>query len=194
MNHRSVPLPPHFTTLPVNMSLEDAQGPPATRDAAPGPTSTKTGPASAQDSDGSAEGVGGAEQAQSSATHLGLQDEEHMACCCVCTEPLELVAVGCCGHAETCARCCLKTRLNYHNTRCPVCAVEQAAVLIAPWRQRLPAPPRVTPAGRPTKAALRQYGNKLSWAPGVLVTKTQWCATLRLMNQRNHAGHTCQNV
>ena len=186
MSNRHIPLPPHFTQPPSSRTAGgeplDFQEQGASRSSYLAPAhapdgATATASHTAERSNGISEHDTSAELQHSSLQHVGLQDDGQSACCCVCTEPLELVAIGSCGHAETCARCCLKSRLNYNNMRCPVCAAEQAAVLIAPWQQEaVLVPPKITRAGKPTKAALKQHDNKLSWAPGVLVAKAQWYA------------------
>ena len=50
--------------------------------------------------------------------------------CVVCCEPMAVVSVGPCGHAQVCARCCLRLRLNYKDMRCPLCKAEQPEVVI----------------------------------------------------------------
>jgi hypothetical protein len=42
-------------------------------------------------------------------------------CCCVCTEPLEWVAVGQCGHRDVCAACATRIRFFGGDRRCCVC-------------------------------------------------------------------------
>ena len=42
-------------------------------------------------------------------------------CCCVCTEPLEWVAVGRCGHRDVCAGCATRIRFFRHDQRCCIC-------------------------------------------------------------------------
>ena len=38
------------------------------------------------------------------------------------------VAVGKCNHRQVCARCCLRMRLCYKDTHCPLCKLEQTEV------------------------------------------------------------------
>jgi hypothetical protein len=102
-----------------------------------------------------------------------VEQQAEIPSCVICTEPMEVVAIGTCGHAATCARCCLKTRLNYSNNKCPVCAVQQPLVIIVPWSQKLPAPPEATAAGKPVQGLFRQYHYHAPWAQGVLVAKTE---------------------
>jgi hypothetical protein len=48
-------------------------------------------------------------------------DETNNNCCVVCTEPMEWVAIGRCGHRVVCPRCMLRIRFFYRNKRCCIC-------------------------------------------------------------------------
>lgn len=96
--------------------------------------------------------------------------------CVICMEPIVHVALGSCGHANTCAQCCLKLRLNYKNTKCSFCQGDQTLVAIVPWYSQLPSPPVATASGRPVDGLFQLYHFKPHWAPGVLVAKTETCA------------------
>lgn len=37
----------------------------------------------------------------------------------------QIVAIGCCNHKAVCARCCLRMRLKYSDTNCPLCKQTQ---------------------------------------------------------------------
>ena len=52
-------------------------------------------------------------------------DEEGVPSCVVCCERLTEVKVGPCGHRQVCAICCLRLRLCYDDTRCPLCKTEE---------------------------------------------------------------------
>lgn len=51
-------------------------------------------------------------------------------CCVVCATPLEWVAVGACGHRETCASCSLRLRLVLDDASCVLCKQELPHVLV----------------------------------------------------------------
>ncbi|KAL6846439.1 hypothetical protein ACP4OV_023887 [Aristida adscensionis] len=51
-------------------------------------------------------------------------------CCAVCTEPLEWVAVGRCGHADVCAGCAARLRFLQRNRRCCICRTRCPTVLV----------------------------------------------------------------
>ncbi|CAL5006299.1 unnamed protein product [Urochloa decumbens] len=57
-------------------------------------------------------------------------DDEPSRCCCVCTEPLEWVAVGPCGHRDVCARCATRIRFFSGDRRCCVCRTPCPTVLV----------------------------------------------------------------
>lgn len=46
----------------------------------------------------------------------------------VCLERPAALAVGPCDHHQLCAMCCLRLRLCYHDTRCPLCKTEAKQV------------------------------------------------------------------
>jgi hypothetical protein len=97
--------------------------------------------------------------------------------CVICMEQIVYAAIGLCGHTQTCAFCCLKSRLNYDNKKCAVCTAHQAMVAIGPWRPDMQ-PPAALPNGGPKKSLLKTHRLAPEWAPGVLVLKTEQCASL----------------
>ena len=138
---------------------------------------------------------GQGERVQSATSNAQVDDAAPA--CIVCTEDIAVVAVGSCGHAATCAHCCLRSRLCYSNKRCPVCAAQQSLVTLIPWHPQLPSAPQPTAAGKPSKHLLNQYHYKPSWAEGVLVIKTDKCASEQLpadccINVVCQAGNTTQ--
>ncbi|CAL4998698.1 unnamed protein product [Urochloa decumbens] len=57
-------------------------------------------------------------------------DADEPKCCCVCTEPLEWVAVGSCGHRDVCAGCATRIRFFSGDRRCCVCRTPCPTVLV----------------------------------------------------------------
>ena len=41
---------------------------------------------------------------------------------------MQIVAVGCCNHKAVCAWCCLRMRLKYNDSSCPLCKQNQPQV------------------------------------------------------------------
>lgn len=102
--------------------------------------------------------------------------------CVVCMEPVVFCAIGSCGHDATCAKCCLKMRLSYGNTKCSVCTAPQPLVKLCWWRPNEPALPHtqdLPKGGRPPRPLLRKMLYDHAWAPGVVVQNTDRCARVR---------------
>ncbi|PAN14951.1 hypothetical protein PAHAL_2G454500 [Panicum hallii] len=51
-------------------------------------------------------------------------------CCVVCTEPLEWVAVGRCGHRVVCRKCMVRIRFFYRNKHCCICKTHCSKVIV----------------------------------------------------------------
>ncbi|RLN34012.1 hypothetical protein C2845_PM03G13330 [Panicum miliaceum] len=51
-------------------------------------------------------------------------------CCVVCTEPLEWVAIGRCGHRVVCRKCMVRIRFFYRNKRCCICKTHCSKVIV----------------------------------------------------------------
>ncbi|KAG1677941.1 hypothetical protein FOA52_001359 [Chlamydomonas sp. UWO 241] len=91
------------------------------------------------------------------------EEDEDSFTCCICCEPRSVVALGACNH-DVCARCSLRMRLCYGDTRCPLCKAVNTEVVVC----------RLPPVGpRPTFAQLTASRGELwarpMWARGVLV-------------------------
>lgn len=95
--------------------------------------------------------------------------------CAVCTEPIVHAALGVCGHAAACAHCCLKMRLNYGNTKCPVCNVNQPVVSLLPWQRHFPVDPKYLVDDARLRRALEIQHHRSVLADGVYVFKTEGC-------------------
>ncbi|CAN6226180.1 unnamed protein product [Urochloa humidicola] len=67
------------------------------------------------------------------AKHGGADDDDDGSCCVVCTEPLEWVVIGRCGHRVVCATCMVRIRFFHQNKRCCICRTRCAKVLVARW-------------------------------------------------------------
>ncbi|KAI8111744.1 hypothetical protein M9435_004243 [Picochlorum sp. BPE23] len=67
----------------------------------------------------------------------GHQDES-MPICILCCEPMEVMSFGECNHWASCYKCCLRLRMCYDNTECPMCKKELRDIVIAPWRKSMP--------------------------------------------------------
>lgn len=70
-------------------------------------------------------------------------DDEHdgeneVPMCLLCCGPMTLTSFGSCNHKAACGRCCLRMRMCYDSTDCPLCKAELKEVVIAPWRPDLP--------------------------------------------------------
>jgi len=50
--------------------------------------------------------------------------------CAVCAEPLRWVAMGPCGHKETCHCCVARLRMVCKDLRCVICKQESASVFV----------------------------------------------------------------
>ncbi|KAG2583344.1 hypothetical protein PVAP13_6KG140618 [Panicum virgatum] len=61
---------------------------------------------------------------------IDVADDAEPRCCCVCTEPLEWVAVGRCGHRDVCAGCATRIRFFRHDRRCCICRTDCPTVLV----------------------------------------------------------------
>ncbi|CAO2201779.1 unnamed protein product [Urochloa humidicola] len=57
-------------------------------------------------------------------------DADEPKCCCVCTEPLEWVAVGPCGHRDVCAGCATRIHFFAGDWRCCICRTPCPTVLV----------------------------------------------------------------
>ncbi|CAO2175431.1 unnamed protein product [Urochloa humidicola] len=57
-------------------------------------------------------------------------DADEPKCCCVCTEPLEWVAVGPCGYRDVCAGCVTRIRFFTGDRRCCICRTPCPTVLV----------------------------------------------------------------
>ncbi|GLI68491.1 hypothetical protein VaNZ11_012933 [Volvox africanus] len=63
----------------------------------------------------------------------GSDGDEETLTCVICCEAASAVVKGSCGHSQTCAKCCLRLRLCYHDLRCPLCkAVNKEVVVVRP--------------------------------------------------------------
>jgi len=51
--------------------------------------------------------------------------------CFICLEPFEFFALGKCNHREQCSLCCLRRRMLYGQTECPICRNPQDKVIIS---------------------------------------------------------------
>jgi hypothetical protein len=58
----------------------------------------------------------------------GAEDDDD--CCLVCTDPMEWVAVGRCGHRVACRKCAVRLRFFYRNKRCCICRAYCFRVLV----------------------------------------------------------------
>ncbi|KAL6657558.1 hypothetical protein ACP70R_005338 [Stipagrostis hirtigluma subsp. patula] len=63
----------------------------------------------------------------------GAEDDDGPSCCLVCTEPMEWVAVGRCGHRFVCSRCMVRLRFFHQNRRCCVCRTRCPRVVVTRW-------------------------------------------------------------
>uniref|UniRef100_K4A312 RING-type domain-containing protein n=1 Tax=Setaria italica TaxID=4555 RepID=K4A312_SETIT len=63
----------------------------------------------------------------------GSDDDDGSSCCVVCTEPLEWVVVGRCGHRVVCGRCMVRIRFFHQDKRCCVCRTRCPKVLVTRW-------------------------------------------------------------
>ncbi|OEL34937.1 hypothetical protein BAE44_0004045 [Dichanthelium oligosanthes] len=61
------------------------------------------------------------------------EGDDGSGCCVVCTEPLEWVVVGRCGHRVVCSRCTVRIRFFRQNKRCCICRTRCPKVLVARW-------------------------------------------------------------
>nr|CAB3475063.1 unnamed protein product [Digitaria exilis] len=61
-------------------------------------------------------------------------DDDGSSCCCVvCTEPMEWVAVGRCGHRVMCSQCMVRIRFFHQNKRCCICRTRCPKVIVTRW-------------------------------------------------------------
>lgn len=58
--------------------------------------------------------------------------------CLLCCNPAEIVAFGRCNHPIACAKCCLRLRICYKRTDCPLCKTDTQDIVISYWRSDLP--------------------------------------------------------
>ncbi|CAN6176282.1 unnamed protein product [Urochloa humidicola] len=71
--------------------------------------------------------------ADAATKHGGADDDDDGSCCVVCTDPLEWVVIGRCGHRVVCARCMVRIRFFHQNKRCCICRTRCTKVLVARW-------------------------------------------------------------
>ncbi|RLM61579.1 hypothetical protein C2845_PM14G14370 [Panicum miliaceum] len=67
---------------------------------------------------------------KSHAVVIDVADDAEPKCCCVCTEPVEWVAVGRCGHRDVCAGCATRIRFFQDDRRCCICRAHCPTVLV----------------------------------------------------------------
>lgn len=58
--------------------------------------------------------------------------------CLLCCNPADIVAFGRCNHPIACAKCCLRLRMCYKRTDCPLCKTDTQDIAVAYWRPNLP--------------------------------------------------------
>lgn len=64
--------------------------------------------------------------------------EEEAPHCLLCCNTMSLVSFGACGHKAACGPCCLRMRMCYGRTDCPLCKTDLPEVIISPYRKDIP--------------------------------------------------------
>ena len=82
--------------------------------------------------------LGNGQKKQEEQTVPNEHEDESMPMCILCCEPMEVMSFGECNHWASCYKCCLRLRMCYDNTECPMCKKELRDIVIAPWRKDMP--------------------------------------------------------
>ena len=91
--------------------------------------------------------------------------EQETLTCVICCDEVTAIAIGPCGHSHTCARCCLRLRMCYHDMRCPLCKAANQEVVVT----RAPAPGQEPDRFEDLMQRRSSLWQRPKWSRGVLV-------------------------